>query len=316
MENSAITPETQKKEEKKNKKGALIFLITLLIASLGLNAYLFWVRHDSKKVEIQYIEKIKYIEDESREVKNDLEELKTQYANLETNDALLQKDIDQKRAMIDSLIVEVKKNKGNAALVGKLRKETETLRAIMQSYVRTIDSLNTLNINLVAEKKVIQGHLEKEKEKSGTLQKEIETKQQIINKAQTLSAFNVAAKGVYFKRGGKKEVETGKARKVEKIKVSFSIGENKIARTGAHDVYIRIITPDGKEMAKSYEDSYRFVFNSTKGYFAGKETVNYANTELSAQTYCEGNSEFVPGKYVIEVNADGVTIGSGSLTLE
>jgi hypothetical protein len=316
MENSNVAPQPQK-EEKKNKKGAIIFLVSFLILSLAGNAVLYWMWFTTEKqIEIKYVDKIKYIEDENREVKNDLLELKGQYATLQTNDATLQAEIDAKKARIDSLIAQVKKYKGNAAMVIALKKETETLRAIMQSYVHTIDSLNTLNINLRAEKKTIQGTLEKEKEKSGNLEKEIENKQQIINKAQTLSAFNISAKGVLFKRGGKKEVETSKAKKTQKIKVSFSLGENKIAKSGPKEVYIRIITPDGKEMAKSYDDAYRFVFNKTKGYYAGMEVVNYANVELTAQTYCEGSSDFVPGKYMIEVNADGVTIGQGTLILE
>jgi hypothetical protein len=314
MENQNI--HTENKEEEKKKRGAVIFLITFLVLSLAGNAVLYWMWYNKKNTEIQYVEKIKYIEDENREVKNDLLELKEQYSTLQTNDAKLQADIEAKKGQIDSLLTLVQKYKGNAAMVKQLKDETETLRRIMQGYVRTIDSLNTLNQNLIAEKKVIQGNWDKEKEKTATLEKDIENKQQIISKAQTLTAFGISAKGVFFKRGGKKEVETSKARKTEKIKVSFSLGENKIAPSGPKDIFIRIITPDGKEMAKSYEESYRFVFNKTKGYFAGKETVNYSNVELTAQTYCEGNSEFVPGKYQIEVNADGVTIGQGFVTLE
>ncbi len=313
MENPDTTQE--KKEEKKNR-GAVIFLISFLVLSLAGNAVLYWMWYTKKKTEVQYVEKIKYIEDENRIVKEDLLELKEQYATLETNDVRLKAEIEAKKQQIDSLITMVQKYKGNAAMVRQLKEETETLRRIMQGYVRTIDSLNTMNINLIAEKKEIQGHLSKEKEKTTNLEKVIEDKQQIIKQAQTLTAFGISAKGVYYKRGGKKEVETKKAKKTEKIKVSFSLGENKIAPAGPKDVFIRILTPDGKEMAKSYEEAYRFVFNKTRGYFAGKETVNYANAELSAQTYCEGNSEFVPGKYIIEVNADGVTIGQGVITLE
>ena len=139
--------------------------------------------------------------------------------------------IDQKKSQIDSLIQQVEKYKGNAAMVKKLKAETETLRAIMQSYVRTIDSLNTLNITLVAEKKAIQGTLEKEKEKTGNLEKVIVSKQEIIDRAQTLTASGINAKGVYYRRG-KKEVETSKAKKCEKIRVSFTLGENKIAKPG------------------------------------------------------------------------------------
>ena len=302
--------ENQSSQEKQKR-----IILLLLLLSLTGNLVLFWMWYTKKAGEIEYVEKIKLVEGENRDVKNDLLEMKQQYADLQTNDAALQAEIDLKKSQIDSLIAQVEKYKGNAAMVKKLKAETETLRAIMQSYVRTIDSLNTLNINLVAEKKAIQGSLEKEKEKTGTLEKEIINKQEIINKAQTLSAFGISAKGVYYRRG-KKEVETSKAKKCEKILVTFTLGENKIARSGPKDIYIRIMTPDGKEMAKSYDESYRFAFNKTRGYFAGKEIVNYANIELTAQTYCEGNSPFVAGAYQIEVNADGVTIGQGTLTLE
>lgn len=290
-------------------------LVILLLLSLVGNVVLFWMWYNKKTGELEYVEKIKLVEGENRDVKNDLLELKQQYSDLQTTDAALQAEIDQKKSQIDSLIQQVEKYKGNAAMVKKLKAETETLRAIMQSYVRTIDSLNTLNITLVAEKKAIQGTLEKEKEKTGNLEKVIVSKQEIIDRAQTLTASGINAKGVYYRRG-KKEVETAKAKKCEKIRVSFTLGENKIAKAGPKVVFIRIITPDGKEMAKSYDESCRFAFNKTKGYFAGKETVNYANVELTAQTYCEGNSAFVAGNYQIEVNADGVTIGQGTLVLE
>ena len=310
MENNTTT-----ENQKKGKRSP--FIIILLIVSLVGNGVLFWLWKNTKnEIEIQYVDRIKLVEDENKEVKDDLIELKQQYADLKTNDVNLQSEIDKKKNQIDSLIKQVQKYKGNAAIIKKLKAETETLRAIMQNYVRTIDSLNTLNLTLVAEKKAIQGTLDKEKEKTGSLEKEITNKQEIINKAQALIASGISAKGVYFRRGGKKEVETRKAKKCEKIKVSFTLGENRVARAGSKDIFIRIITPDGKEMAKSYDESYRFNFNKTKGYYAGKETINYANAELSAQTYCEGSSAFAPGKYIIEVAADGVTIGQGAITLE
>jgi hypothetical protein len=309
--------ETQEPKEEKKTDKRIFILLFFLIASLVGNVILYrqW-KGTQKEIEIQYVDRIKVVEDENKDVKNDLLELKQQYASLKTDDEVLKAEIEKKKSQIDSLIRQVQKYKGNAAIIKQLKAETETLRSIMQGYVRTIDSLNTLNITLVAEKKAIQGNLDKEKERSGSLEKEVSSKQEIINKAQTLIASGISAKGVYFRRGGKKEVETSKAKRCEKIKVSFTLGENRVARAGAKDIYIRIITPDGKEMARSYDESNRFNFNKTKGYYAGKETVNYANAELSAQTYCEGNSTFVPGKYIIEVAADGVTIGQSAITLE
>ncbi|MBI3519699.1 MAG: hypothetical protein HY062_10125 [Bacteroidetes bacterium] len=73
---------------------------------------------------------------------------------------------------------------------------------------------------------------------------------------------------------------------------------------------------DGKEMAKSYDDNYSFTFNKSTGYYAGKVSINYANTEVSGVTYCEGKDKLVPGNYIIEVTCDGVVIGSTNLRLD
>lgn len=263
-----------------------------------------------KVVEIKTV----YVEKET--LQNDLAELKKDFETLQTNDKALQADIELKKARIEELMEEAKKHKGDAYIIAKLKKETETLREIMKHYVYTIDSLNTLNQTLVAEKKTVLKQLGEEKQKQDVLKQEKEELKNTIAKGSILTCFNVSAKGVYFKKGGKKEVETTKARKATKIKVNFSLGENKIAKAGEKPVYIRIITPDGKEMAKSYDDSYKFIFNKSNGYYAGKENINYANVEISAATYCEGQGEMVPGNYIIEITCDGAVIGNTNLKLD
>ncbi len=301
-------------EEKKKKRGLLLWILIALL--MGTNGYTLWLlsKEKSRVVEQKVVTETIIVERDN--VKLDLVNLKKEFENLQANDQLMQKDIDEKKARIEELIKEAEKHKGDAYIIAKLRKETETLRDIMKGYVRTIDSLNTLNVALVAEKKTVLKQLDKEKEKQDVLVKEKEELKSTIAKGSILTCFNVNAKAVYFKRGGKKEVETGKARKMEKIKITFSLGENKIAKPGEKTVYIRIITPDGKEMAKSFDDSYKFTFNKSNGYFAGKETLNYANVEITGVTYCEGQGDYVPGNYQIEITCDGAVIGSSNLKLD
>ena len=304
---------SEEKEKSNKKKGLILWIIILLL--MGTNGYTIWLllQEQSRIVEQKVVTETVIVERDN--VKSDLLVLQKDYEGIVAKDALMQKDIDEKKARIEELIIEAEKHKGDAYMLSKLRKEAETLRSIMQGYVRTIDSLNTLNQNLVAEKKTVLKQLDVEKEKQNTLVKEKEELKTTIAKGSILTCFNVSAKAVLFKKGGKKEVETTKARKTEKIKVSFSLGENKIAKSGEKTVYIRIMTPDGKELAKSYDETYKFTFNKSSGYYAGKETLNYANVEISGVTYCEGQGEFVPGNYVIDITCDGVVIGNGSIKL-
>lgn len=305
--------EEQHSNDDRRKSGLLWILIGLLVITNGVTIWM-WLQ-EKNKVSNEVVVKEQVIVERDN-VKSDLLQLQKDYENLQTNDEGLKAEIEAKKAEIAQLLEDAEKHKGDAYVISKLKKETETLRQIMRGYVRTIDSLGTLNKTLVIEKNNVLKELDTEKGKITGLNKEKEDLQATIQKGSVLSCFNIVAKGVKFKNGGKKETETSKASRAEKIKVSFSLGENKIARAGEKTVYIRVVTPDGKEMAKNYDDSYRFTFNKSSGYFAGKETLNYANAEISGVTYCEGQGEMVPGNYIIEITCDGVVIGNTTLRLD
>mgnify|MGYP000883517541 CR=1 FL=1 len=299
--------------DNRKKTGLLWILIGLLAVT---NAVTFWMYWNAKNATSETIVLKEQVIVERDNVKNDLLQLQKDFGSLKTNDVALQAEIEAKKAEIAQLLEDAEKHKGDAYIISKLKKESETLRQIMRGYVRTIDSLGTLNKTLIVEKENVLKDLETEKGKISTLNKEKEDLSATIQKGSILTCFNVVAKGVKFKSGGKKESETTKASRTEKIKVSFSLGENKIAKGGEKTVYVRIVTPDGKEMAKNYDDNYKFNFNKSSGYFAGKETLNYANAEISGVTYCEGQGELVPGNYIIEISCDGVIIGASSLRLD
>jgi flagellar basal body-associated protein FliL len=305
--------EENAQNENRKKSGLLWILIALLAITNGVT---FWMYMQEKNKAANEIVVKEQVIVERDNVKSDLLQLQKDFDNLQTNDKGLQAEIEAKKAEIAQLLVDAEKHKGDAYIISKLRKESETLRQIMRGYVRTIDSLGTLNKTLIVEKDNVLKELDSEKGKTTTLNKEKEVLSATIQKGSILSCSNVMAKGVKFKSGGKKESETTKASRVQKIKVSFTLGENKIARAGEKTVFVRIVTPDGKEMAKNYDDNYRFTFDKSSGYFAGKQALNYANTEISGVTYCEGKEELVPGNYIIEVSCDGVIIGGTSLRLD
>ncbi|MBP8033808.1 MAG: hypothetical protein KAZ71_04370 [Bacteroidia bacterium] len=299
--------------ENRKKSGLLWILIALLAITNGVT---FWMYTQEKNKAANEVIVKEQVIVERDNVKGELLQLQKDYGNLQTSDKALQAEIDAKKAEIAQLLEDAEKHKGDAYIISKLKKESETLRQIMRGYVRTIDSLGTLNKTLIVEKDNVLKELDSEKGKTTTLNKEKEDLKATIQKGSILTCFNISAKGVKFKSGGKKESETTKASRTEKIKVSFSLGENKIAKAGEKTVFVRIVTPDGKEMAKNYDDNYRFSFDKSSGYFAGKQALNYANTEISGVTYCEGKDPLVAGNYIVEVVCDGVIIGNTSLRLD
>ena len=308
-----------KSQEENNRKLHAIYL-TIIILMGGLCIFLVTQVRGLKTEIAEHTTTINQVITERDDVKADLEDLKAQYGALETTDAALNAELTAKKAYIDSLLVEADKHKGDAAIIAKLRKETQTLRRIMQGYVVTIDSLNTLNNTLRQEKQEVLTQLGQEKDRVSDITQKKDELQGRIDKAALLTTLNIRASGVNVTRGGKKESETNKASKTDKIKVGFDIADNDLTKPGAHTIYIRVMTPDGKELTKSEDPDHQFSWGGgNKGFYASKKTIDYQNHPMSVLMYCEKSNpdnEFLPGTYRIEIVCDNAIIGESSFTLQ
>lgn len=301
------------KEEKKSNNKILWVLLLLLLGGNGTFGFLWW--KEKNRAEKVVVEKEQVIVDRDN-VKNDLLRLQEEYSKLESSDKLVQAELEAKRAEIAELIVQAEKHKGDAYIISKLRKETETLRTIMKHFVVQIDSLNTFSKTVIAEKDKVSADLTAEKGVTTQLTKDKDALQNTVSIGSILKAENPTVKGVKFKSGGKKEVETTKASRVERIKVSFVMGENKIAKQGVKPVYVRLMSPDGKEICKSADEGNIVKFNGSKGYYAAKKDINYKNEDVVVDVFCASPSGFLPGKYLIDIICDDVIVGQTSIMLK
>lgn len=304
--------ETNKEEKKSNNKILWILLI-LLLGGNGTFGYLWW--KEKNRADTVVVEKQEVIVERDN-VKSDLLRLQDEYAKLETSDKAVQAELEAKRAEIADLIVQAEKHKNDAYIISKLRKETETLRSIMKHFVVQIDSLNTFSKTVIAEKDKVSADLTAEKNITTQLTKDKDALQNTVNIGSILKAENPTVKGVKFKSGGKKEVETTKASRVERIKVSFVMGENKIAKQGVKPVYVRLMSPDGKEVCKSADEGNMVKFNGSKGYYAAKQDINYKNEDVAVEVLCPSPNGFIPGKYLIDIICDDVIVGQTSIMLK
>ena len=140
---------------------------------------------------------------ENNEVQSELERLQIQFDTMMTSNDTLQAKIYAQRQKIEEMLVEIKKHKGDAWTIRKLKKETETLRTIMVGYLHTIDSLNTLNIALTEENTEIKGALAEEKKQSKSLLKKTEDLSKVVTKGSKLQALDLWAQAIKIRSNGK-----------------------------------------------------------------------------------------------------------------
>jgi hypothetical protein len=304
-------------QEKEERRKLHFFYLSIIGVLILVCAILTWQFFD-QKVRIETIEKdrIVYVE-KNNGLQTELSQLKSDYEGIQTSDKKMRADLDAKIKQIEEMQVQAEKHKGDAYAIFQLQKEAETLRKIMKHFVQQLDSLGRLNKVIVAQKEKVESDLTKEKDKTANLNKEKEELTSTVNMGSILKASGIKVLGVRYKSGGKKEVETKSAKRVEKIKITFTLGENRIAKKGDRTVFVRIVTPDGKELAKSTDESNSFKFNNSKGFFAAKTAVTYNNEDTQVTIYtAKTGITFVPGKYLIEITTDEVVVGATSIILE
>ncbi|MBL4625511.1 MAG: hypothetical protein JKY42_10290 [Flavobacteriales bacterium] len=300
-------------KKKGSSKTPLIIVILLFLLAAGFAGMLFTEKAELEK-QLQACEATSTeIQEEKARVLSELEEMKVQYDTLYAQNDHLSEELLAERDKIEKLIQEAKNKNWTIA---KLRKETQTLRTIMQGYVHTIDSLNTMNENLVVEKAEITKKLGEEKNKTSNLTKEKEELSTMVKIGQRMEALDVMVIAQRVKSNNVHR-ETSKASKTNKLKVCFTLDKNEIARAGTKTIHIRIIAPDATILPANDDTDGKFEFGGgTSAYYSLKREVKYSNVELDKCFYYEVTEKIPAGKYICEIYCEGADIGKTTIVLK
>lgn len=200
----------------------------------------------------------------------------------------------------------------------KVQKKLDQLRVVAQTYVNQMDSLYTVNEKLVEENLNIKRRYNSEQRKNIVLEKEKEQLAVKIVEASVLEAYNTTASGIYVKRSGT-EVTTDKARRVDKVKVCFTLSKNVVLLPGLKDVYVRIARPDNKILSPGIAEDYVFNYKGEQIQYSIYEQATYDNEAIDlclVWTKKYDDIDMLKGKYEVIVFADGQEIGTTSFVLE
>lgn len=153
--------------------------------------------------------------------------------------------------------------------------------------------MNNKMINLEANHKSLTKLFQKERTESAK-------KTELLKYASNLSLSNFSLQGVKVRNSGK-EVETDRASRIDKIKVSFDINDNPLAENGKKDFYLTIYRPDGSIATFDNVPSGSFNNNGKLQSFSDKVTLNYEYGTTNHVTFEWESEDFKRGNYTIEV---------------
>ncbi len=270
----------------------------------------------SQSVEVKE-EAISGLEVEKLQLENDLQDMLIQYDTVTVQNEQLTAEITAQQDQIREMLKEIDKHKDDAYIISKLKKEAATLREIMKGYLVTIDSLNTMNQDLIRDNEFLAEELIEAKTRTKELEDTKENLEGIVATGSILQTTDMSAVGLRMRNNGTQK-EVNRANKTEIIRTCVKIGENRISQKGKKTVYLRIISQDGVVLQPERSDDMRFEFEGVSGKYSVKRTFDYNNEPLDLCVFFNipEQQELTVGNYIVEMYEAGALIGKADFDLK
>ena len=310
-------PNPPKYAQPKKSDWRTFLSIGLVVALLGTWGYIIWDKSKTTEAfqqkEIQYaavITEKDTLQSLLDEATNRYDLLKTGNAKKDSTITIKDREIAEKKSRIQNLISKANATKEELAEAKRL---IASLNTDIQSYQAQIESLKGQNLVLTQEKEAVTQEkikVERDFDSAKTVLKE---REDIIDIGSTLHASNFNITGVQEKKNGK-EKQTTTAKKIDKLRITFDLDENRIATSGMKDLYVSITAPDGSPIAVEALGSGKF--NTREGeekFFTHKVEISYTQGQRQTVSFdWKQNTNFAVGAYKIEVYHNGFKIGEGT----
>lgn len=290
--------ESQLAREKKLKRTMWI-LVVVAVALVAVLGYV-WSQKSSL---------ISELEDEKRDLTEQMESLQNDYATLSSDYDNINSQLDTSRAEVADLLERIKKtNATNRAKMRQYEKELGTLRSIMRNYIVQIDSLNTLNHKLTAEAAAARREAAASKAESAQLSQQVENLT-----GQVAAGSVIKARGLHIAAYNSSDKVTDRSSRTVRLLTSLSLVENDLAPKGPVRVFIRVKDPDGIILTNSNRSS--FTFNGETMVASASRRVDYEGREVDLSIYLNDIPEYRKGVYTVEAYTEQSFLGKSELML-
>ncbi len=309
---------TQANEPKKSgsNKGLLIAFIIILAVINGVQLFLNLSKSTTIKEQTTTISsnkvKIDSMTVQLDNLKKELEAKLQEIASLQGDTTLLHTQIQELEKAKRSL-----QNTNN-----NWQKKYNDAIAIRDASVRVRDDaskeVDRLKLMLAKQDTIITNQKFTIVEREDTINKIKSERMTLANKVAIASVLRAD----YFKvealnSKGKADTDgTFKAKKVDKVRVNFTLAENQVAEKGGRDVYFRLLEPDGAVLFDLANGGGSLQSQGKEVFYTMKQTILFENKGQKVNYEYKKGSAYKPGTHKIEIYCEGVKIGESSFIVK
>ncbi len=197
-------------------------------------------------------------------------------------------------------------------MISELNGKVEGLAAEVEKLEGENETLSAENTQIKKAKEEVENDLLATQAAKTQTEKELEDTKEV---AGTLKASNIKITALNEKNSGK-ESETSSAKKADKLRINFTIDENRMATAGKKELFVVITDPSGKIITYNAGDVFARRDGGTQPY-TSKVVVSYeTGKSLPVSFDWKNDKTFTEGNYKIEVFHNGFKIGEQVRTMK
>jgi len=280
---------------------SLIIVLSILFA-LSL-VYIYKLTTDVNSTETKLTTTLS----EKDQVMKDLKDLKTTYDAAIAENTSISDELIAEREKVVALMENLKNSNGDVA---KFKKQYLVLESKMKGLVAENETLKKDNTVLKVQRDSTIVVLDESKKTNKELNGKNEDLTKTVEKGSKLAIVNLKT-AAFIVRSSGKEIATDKASRADVLKVSFTIAENSIAKSGDRKFYVQVI--DSKNNVMGERQTERFSDLTLTYSFIANVKYDNKTVDLVKNVPAE---KLVKGTFFVNVFDNGQLVSTTTFTLK
>ncbi|WP_426492803.1 hypothetical protein [Hymenobacter sp. 102] len=311
----------QSPEPKNNNR--VLLIVALILVLLGINGVLFYMNQQKSKqneqLQADVVTKDAKLEEQIKQyeaLKADFERQSQEVQGMGlSNDSLV-----AKLAQINADLLKLRSFRAGSFSIAeqqRFKQRAANFETQLRKKDEEIAQLKADNEALYTETTTLK---ERQNRLTDTISTVVRSNQELSEKvavASRLQAENIRI-GVVNSREKEKADDDNefKARRVEKIKITFNLGRNDVSPKETKQIMLRLIEPDGAALYNLSTGGGTFMIDGAEAFYTAKQDVVFDNTRQPVQFLYAKGAPYKTGLHTVELYEGGVMIGKTTFTLK
>jgi hypothetical protein len=314
--------EQQQAPERRNNNRWLL-LAALVLVLVGINGILFYMNQQKSKQNEQLAADIKV---KDTKLEEQIKQYETLKADFERQSQELQgmglanDSLEAKIASVNADLLKLRSFRASSFSVAdqkRFQQRAQNFERQLRQKDDEIVQLKKDNEVLFTETQTLKERQNKLTDTIGTIARTNQELSEKVAIASRLRAENIRV-GVINRRNKEDDDDKNefKAKKVEKVKVTFNLAQNDVAPKETKQIMMRLLEPDGAALYNLSTGGGTFLIDGNEAFYTAKQEMVYDNTRQGVQFVYAKGTEYKVGPHTVELYADGYLIGKTTFTLK